>query len=116
MSSISKTDLPAQTEIQTQASVLKVNVDKYDKVSANTTDVYTIKLYAGEDAYITVEGDGDTDLDLYLYDENGNLIDSDTDELDDCLVTCCPKWTGTFKIKIKNLGDVYNRYRLKIIQ
>lgn len=116
MGSTTQATVPAQTETQTQASTLKVNIDKYDKVSANTTDVYTVKLYAGEDAYIYVEGDGDTDLDIFLYDENGNLIDSDTDELDDCLVTCCPKWTGTFKLKIKNLGDVYNRYRLRIVQ
>ena len=83
-----------------------------DLVKANTTDVYNITFRGGEYARITVNGDGDTDLDLYVYDENGNLIDSDTDRTDYCVATFTPKWTGTFKVKIKNLGNVYNRYRL----
>ena len=31
---------------------------------------------------------------------------------DDCYVSWTPSWTGAFKIKIKNLGNVYNRYVL----
>ena len=83
-----------------------------DYVKANTTDIYNITFRGGEYARVTVNGDGDTDLDLYVYDENGNLIDSDTDRTDYCICTFTPKWTGVFKIKIKNLGNVYNRYRL----
>ena len=63
-----------------------------------------------EIAEILVSGDGDTDLDLYVYDENGNLITSDTDYTDDCYVRFCPKWTGPFRIKIVNRGGVYNNY------
>lgn len=95
---------------------LYVNIDHTDRVLAHSTDTYTQKLYANETAYIYVTGDGDTDLDLYLYDSNGNLIDSDTDGTDTCLCEVTPRWTGTFKIKIKNLGNVYNRYRLRIVQ
>lgn len=83
-----------------------------DYVKANTTDIYDVTFRGGEYARVTVNGDGDTDLDLYVYDENGNLIDSDTDRTDYCICTFTPKWTGVFKIKIKNLGNVYNRYRL----
>jgi hypothetical protein len=46
------------------------------------------------------------------YDENSNLIGSDTDRTDDCVVRWNPRWTGPFQIKIKNLGRVYNRYVL----
>lgn len=84
----------------------------YDTVKANTTDQYTMRFRGGESALVMVSGDGDTDLDLYVYDENGNLIDFDTDSTDDCICTFSPRWTGSFVIKIKNLGRVYNDYVL----
>ena len=83
-----------------------------DKVNAGATDTYSITFRGGELAMIIVSGDGDTDLDLSVYDENGNLITSDTDGSDDCVVSFTPKWTGVFKVKIKNYGRVYNRYVL----
>jgi len=84
----------------------------YDSVNAGATDSYTMRFRGGELAMVIVSGDGDTDLDLFVYDENGNLIDSDQDGTDDCVCTFTPRWTGTFKIKIKNYGRVYNRYVL----
>lgn len=83
-----------------------------DRVKAGYTDTWTINFRGGEVAYVLVSGDGDTDLDLYVYDENGNLIDSDTDRSDDCVASFTPRWTGAFKIRIKNLGSVYNNYIL----
>ena len=77
-----------------------------------STDVYTVTFRNGQEAWVYVSGDGDTDLDLYIYDENGNLIDSDTDSTDECLCTFTPRWTGQFKIKIKNRGNVYNEYQI----
>jgi hypothetical protein len=81
-----------------------------DAVNARGTDSYRISFKAGELAMIIVSGDGDTDLDLYVYDANGNLIGSDEDYSDDCVVSWVPKWTGMYTIKIKNRGNVYNRY------
>jgi hypothetical protein len=83
-----------------------------DVVQAGRTDVYTITFRGGELAEVGVVGDGDTDLDLYVYDENDNLIAKDIDYGDDCYVSWTPSWTGAFKIKIKNLGNVYNSYVL----
>ena len=83
-----------------------------DCVNARTTDSYRIRFRAQETAYVVVSGDGDTDLDLYIYDENGNLITSDTDRTDQCVCNFTPKWTGYFTIKIRNLGNVYNCYTL----
>lgn len=83
-----------------------------DNVLAHSTDYYNITFRGGETASVLVSGDGDTDLDLYIYDENGNLIDSDTDYTDDCVCSFTPRWTGTFYIKIKNRGRVYNNYVL----
>jgi hypothetical protein len=83
-----------------------------DVVDAGLTDVYTMRFQGGEDATIILSSDGDTDLDLYVYDENDNLIGYDDDGTDDCVVSFTPRWTGNFKIKVKNLGDTYNSYTL----
>ena len=88
------------------------SIDLYDKVLAGYTDTWTYTFRANSEARVTVEGDGDTDLDLYIYDENNNLITSDDDGNGIC--TWTPKQTGTFKIKIVNRGNVYNRYHLMI--
>lgn len=82
----------------------------YSSVNANSSDNYVVKFWAKELAEILVSGDGDTDLDLYVYDENGNLVASDTDYSDDCYARFRPAWTGPFRIKIVNRGRVYNRY------
>lgn len=92
-----------------------VGGEKYttERVNAKGTDVYKIQFRADELAMVIVIGDGDTDLDLYVYDANGNLVASDTDYSDDCVVTWVPRWTGTFTIKIVNRGNVYNKYVIR---
>ncbi len=79
-------------------------------VNARSTDRYICKFWAGELAEVAVIGDGDCDLDLYIYDENGNLIASDTDYTDQCICRWVPSWTGAFTIKIVNRGYVYSNY------
>ena len=85
-----------------------------DVVRAQSTDVFHVDFFSGRPARIVVDGDRDTDLDLYVYDENGNLIASDTDRTDYCIAGWTPRWTGTFRIEVQNLGRVYNRYSLSI--
>ena len=82
------------------------------RVEAHATDVYHISFYAGELATVVVTGDGDTDLDLYIYDQFGNLVASDTDTTDVCIGQFVPTLTGSFRIELKNLGGVYNRYQI----
>ena len=83
-----------------------------DVVRANTTDIYRMYFTRGIEAEVVVIGDGDTDLDVYVYDENDNLMDFDIDYGDDCYVSWTPKRSGYFTVKVKNLGDISNRYLL----
>lgn len=87
-------------------------IDHADTVYAGSTDVYNITFTGGRQAEILVRGDGDTDLDLYIYDENGNDICSDTMRDDRPYCAFSPRWTGNFRVEIKNLGSVYNNYVL----
>lgn len=84
-----------------------------DRVLAYDTDVYTEYFRGGEVAVVVVCGDGDTDLDLFIYDRYGNLVASDTDSTDYCVVRFYPRWTAPYRIVIRNLGSVYNEYTLE---
>jgi hypothetical protein len=87
---------------------------KYDvhRVEAESTDVFYLTFSGGEDAMVAIDGDGDTDLDLYVYDEHGFLIGYDNDGTDVCVVRFLPRWTGVFRIEVRNLGRVYNDYEI----
>ena len=87
-------------------------VTRHTCVRGGYTDTWTFRFRGQEPAYVCVNGDGDTDLDLYIYDENGNLIVSDTDGLDLCICRFTPLWTGTFRLKVVNRGRISNCYTL----
>lgn len=82
------------------------------RVKAGATDVFKVRFRGGERAMVLVSGDGDTDLDLFIYNANGDLVDSDTDDTDDCVCIWTPRYTSTYTIKVKNYGRVYNEYTL----
>jgi hypothetical protein len=63
---------------------------------------------------LVVEGDGDTDLDCYVYDRFGRLIGVDDDGTDVCVIGFENAGSGRVRIQIRNLGGVYNRYRLSL--
>ncbi len=71
---------------------------------------FVVSFHGGRCAEVCLQGDGDTDLDLFIYDQNGNLIVSDTRAGDYCGVHWTPRWTGPFRIRVVNLGRVWNRY------
>ena len=77
------------------------------------TEAYTVTFRGREKAWGYVTGDGDCDFELYVYDENGNLMASDTDGIDECLCQFTPMWTGKFSIKVKNLNRVYSKFQLR---
>ncbi len=69
-----------------------------------------VTFIGGERAEVAIDGDDDTDLDLFIYDQNGNLIISDTRAGDAAGVYWTPRWTGPFRIRVVNLGTVWNHY------
>ncbi|MDR2361130.1 MAG: hypothetical protein LBD91_00155 [Prevotellaceae bacterium] len=112
---VDKTEKEIQTQ-QSQVVATKGRVLGPARVSrrvyANSTYTDYVVFEGQELAEVLVVGDGDTDLDLYVYDENNNSIGSDTDYTDTCYVSFTPKWTGSFKVVVKNRGNVYNDYTL----
>jgi hypothetical protein len=87
--------------------------DRIFVVDAQSVDVLTVTLRGGEVTRIGLIGDGDTCLELRVFDENGNIVASDTIGMGDRRrTTVLPKWTGKFRLKVRNLGDVSNRYRI----
>ncbi|MGQ0615191.1 MAG: hypothetical protein ACT4PV_15770 [Planctomycetaceae bacterium] len=71
---------------------------------------FVVTFIGGERAEAAIDGDDDTDLDLFVYDQNGNLIISDTRAGDAAGVYWTPRWTGPFRIRVVNLGTVWNHY------
>lgn len=84
-----------------------------DTVPAEDSVFYNFVFEGGYRSLIEVKGDGDTDLDCYLRDSAGNTVAKDTDSTDHCILTNIPRWTGSFRLEIRNLGSVYNRYHLQ---
>lgn len=87
-------------------------------VAANSISRFTINL-CGERAFVELHGDGDTDLDFKIYTAAGRLIYTDNDDTDwtETTVTTGLGQTSacrSFTMEIRNLGNVYNRYRLAL--
>lgn len=84
-----------------------------DRVLAFDTDTWRVWAPAGQ-TRVVVNGDGDTDLDCWVYDRYGNLLGSDTDATDLCVISFRNPNSGTLTIRIRNLGSVYNEYDLTV--
>jgi len=82
------------------------------RVEVGQYNWYNIMFNGSENAHVVVDGDGTTDLDCYAYAQDGSLIDSDTDLTDYCVLDWFENWTGTVRVEIHNLGNVYNDYVL----
>ena len=95
------------------AAVTAGAYQRFSRVEAFDTDIWTIWRPAG-DSRVVVNGDGDTDLDCYVYDPTGQLLGKDDDGTDYCIVDVWRGRSGNLKVHIVNLGDVYNRYELRV--
>jgi hypothetical protein len=72
-----------------------------DDLSNNQSQTFNVNLHSGISyAFMGVCDEDCQDIDLHVYDENGNLINSDTDADDYPLVTVSPRWSGQFQVKV----------------
>ena len=74
-------------------------------VRAGSTTFYNVSFRGGERAAVYANGPGITDLDMYVYDQNGNTICRDIDYSDNMSCFWTPRWTGPFRIEVRNLGS-----------
>jgi hypothetical protein len=83
-----------------------------DTVQPGGTAIYNVVFTGGQLAEAGVAGDGDSDLDLLVYDDNDHLVCRSAGSSDREYCRWWPRWTGTFRIEVQNLGNVANLYRL----
>ena len=72
-----------------------------DDLSNNQSQTFNVNLRSGISyAFVGVCDEDCQDIDLRVYDENGNLVNSDTGADDYPLVKVSPRWSGQFQVKV----------------
>ncbi len=93
--------------------------DRTYRVDANASTNIELSVCSTQ-VYMVANGDDDTDLDFWLYDDNGNLIHSDTDTTDITFFTIQNSRAGangqclTYNLQVSNLGNVYNNMNVAL--
>ena len=87
-----------------------------DIARARTNHYYTGRdatFRGGYPAEVAIGGSGYTDLDLYVFDQYGNLVCSSRSRSDREYCRWQPRWTGPFRVEVRNLGWRDNPYVLR---
>lgn len=84
------------------------------RVRAFGQNHHQIEFRGNEPGLVLIRGNDQTDIDCYVLDPSGQRVESDTRFADECRLSFFPRTTGTYKIKIVNLGLLprENRYEL----
>jgi hypothetical protein len=82
------------------------------RIADGVTNVYSLSFRANEPVMVAITGEGASDLDLFVEDEAGNRICASDGGGDDEICRWTPRRNGNFRIRVRNLGAVYNEYRL----
>lgn len=80
----------------------------------NGTRTHIVTFRGGEPAAIWLIGAGETNLDLVVFDEHGNAVCRRTGASDREQCFFHPRWTGVFRIEVRNLGAAANGYTLRL--
>jgi hypothetical protein len=82
------------------------------RVEAYATDHFNVRFFEGELVRVSLRGDGDTDLDLVIKDRHGNVVCRADGPSDVEVCRFVPDETSRYRIEVRNLGGIYNAYRL----
>ncbi len=85
----------------------------FSRVSAKSSDIYSLSFKDSELASVGVDGDRGTNMDLFVTNEKGEDICKDTSLTDNLLCEWIPLRTEKFTIEIKNHGNSPNKYVLR---
>lgn len=83
------------------------------RLGPRSSNNHTIEARA-RDQWVTVEGGGSTDLDCWLYDESRQLVDSDTDTTDYCVLSTTG--SGRYRLVVRNKGQVAATYVVRKLE
>jgi hypothetical protein len=83
------------------------------RVAARATNSHAIQA-GPRDHWITVDGAGATDLDCWLYDSSKQLVDSDTDATDYCVLSSVG--SGVYRLVVRNQGGVAAMYTVRKLE
>lgn len=81
---------------------------------ANGRVTHALWFVGDERVLVEVEGDGDTDLDCFIKNRRGEVLASDTDGTDYCVLALTPPETGHYTLEVRNLGTLYNAYVIRV--
>jgi hypothetical protein len=87
--------------------------DMVQRVGAFSSNFYQDQFRGGAPAVVSIAGDGDTDLDLFIYDASGRLVVYAIGPTDRETVSWTPPATGFYRVEVRNLGGVWNEFRLR---
>jgi hypothetical protein len=82
------------------------------RIQGGATDVYSVTFSGNEPAMAAITGEGLSDLDLFVEDDKGNQICRSTSAVDDEICRWTPRWNAAFRIRVRNIGNTPNEYRL----
>ena len=83
------------------------------RVGARSSNNHLVDARARE-RWVTVEGQGATDLDCWLYDDTKQLVDSDTDTTDYCVLSTTG--SGRYRLVVRNKGQILSTYVVRKLE
>ena len=82
------------------------------RLEGRRDNVHRMGIEYGLNYTVLINGDGSSDLDVWVYDPNGDLVGSDESPDDQESVSFESQFSGTYTIRVGNIGQNINTYQL----